>query len=520
VFAILLVSASVCEAQTRNWSDSTGKYSVEAELVEVRGDTVVLKRPTGAEVTVPVVRLSKIDQDFLQSLNKPGPQPPEDSPPAQPAVMPSDEKLAAGLEKGGVVSIRVSNQPVSSVLAQIEKATGNRIRVVNEFGGEDEQILAKRVSVNLQDKSFWDAVDAVTAAAGVKFRTIDDGELQLSTEGPQFDKIQVLGPSTVVGAFQVYPGFDDFFENALMVIRPEPRFGEPQVRGYHAEITLPGGKQIQYKPGSMFSPSNVHTGELTLRVDPNIPPGAEKAQQIKFEAQLAFASDLKPFTLPPLGQLRPKSVQVGEGSVCVTKVEWMGEPADRQSCAVNLRAEGLAFELKEVTLLDATGNRTTSQSGGGSKQDNVQQVQLMFPGTKISGELWQCRLAFEVPGTGEKTIGPLGDLAPKPASAGATVVRITRTGIGQQAGMDLFEVGMEFDGFPASFEQVVLVCGDNQPLKPTGWGGGGNVAQCWFDPKPLRGKEDSCRLRLQTPMKVTEHVVRATFDNIPLTKKQ
>ena len=196
-FAILLASASLCEAQARRWTDATGKYSVEAEFVEVRGDAVVLKKPTGFEVTVPIARLSRTDQDYLQSLGKPGPEPPEDSPSAQPAVIPSDDKVAAELEKGSVVSIRANNQPVSSVLAQIEKATGSRIRVVNEFAGDDEQILAKRVSVNLQGKSFWDAVDAVAAAAGVKFRAVDDDELQLSTEGPQFDKIKVLGPSTV-----------------------------------------------------------------------------------------------------------------------------------------------------------------------------------------------------------------------------------------------------------------------------------------------------------------------------------
>jgi hypothetical protein len=86
--------------------------------------------------------------------------------------------------------------------------------------------------------------------------------------------------------------------------------------------------------------------------------------------------------------------------------------------------------------------------------------------------------------------------------------------------MELFEVRMEFDGFPASSEQVVLLCADNKPLRPRGWAGGGNIAQYWFDPQPIRGKEDSCRLRLQTPTKVTEHVVRVTFNNIPLTKTE
>ena len=41
-------------ARSREWADNTGKYSVEAELVEVRGDRVVLKKPDGAVITVKI----------------------------------------------------------------------------------------------------------------------------------------------------------------------------------------------------------------------------------------------------------------------------------------------------------------------------------------------------------------------------------------------------------------------------------------------------------------------------------
>ena len=49
----------------RTWTDATGKFSVTAELVEVRGDKVVLQRQNGKQVTVPLAKLSAKDRQFL-----------------------------------------------------------------------------------------------------------------------------------------------------------------------------------------------------------------------------------------------------------------------------------------------------------------------------------------------------------------------------------------------------------------------------------------------------------------------
>jgi hypothetical protein len=60
--------ASLCpstNAHARKWSDATGKYSVEGELVEVKGKDVVLKKTDGKTITLPISKLSKEDQDFL-----------------------------------------------------------------------------------------------------------------------------------------------------------------------------------------------------------------------------------------------------------------------------------------------------------------------------------------------------------------------------------------------------------------------------------------------------------------------
>lgn len=69
-FALLIgvvVLATGAATQTRTWSDSSGKFSVEAELVEVKDGKVVLKKADGSELTVPLAKLSAADREFLKS---------------------------------------------------------------------------------------------------------------------------------------------------------------------------------------------------------------------------------------------------------------------------------------------------------------------------------------------------------------------------------------------------------------------------------------------------------------------
>src|SRR5687767_9288719 len=72
----LLLSAAQ-RSLARKWSDATGKFSVEAELLKVEAGKVVLKKASGSEITVPVARLSQIDRRYLASLGNPAPSQPE-----------------------------------------------------------------------------------------------------------------------------------------------------------------------------------------------------------------------------------------------------------------------------------------------------------------------------------------------------------------------------------------------------------------------------------------------------------
>jgi hypothetical protein len=64
----LLVANSVANsAHAREWTDSTGKYKQQADLVAFDDQTVVLKKADGRLVAVPLDKLSKADRDYLKS---------------------------------------------------------------------------------------------------------------------------------------------------------------------------------------------------------------------------------------------------------------------------------------------------------------------------------------------------------------------------------------------------------------------------------------------------------------------
>jgi CubicO group peptidase (beta-lactamase class C family) len=80
LLAILIGGLLVLSAQTswaRKWSDASGKFSLEAELVEVKAGKVVLRKVDGSEITLSVARLSQADRRYLASRGKPAPSPTE-----------------------------------------------------------------------------------------------------------------------------------------------------------------------------------------------------------------------------------------------------------------------------------------------------------------------------------------------------------------------------------------------------------------------------------------------------------
>jgi len=62
----LLVLTFGSPAIGREWTDSTGVFKVQAELIDVSGDVVHLRKTDGSVVAVPIDRLSVADQKFVR----------------------------------------------------------------------------------------------------------------------------------------------------------------------------------------------------------------------------------------------------------------------------------------------------------------------------------------------------------------------------------------------------------------------------------------------------------------------
>jgi hypothetical protein len=54
-------------AQARVWTDATGRYTLEADLVAVNERTVVLQRADHEMVAIPIGKLSQADREYLES---------------------------------------------------------------------------------------------------------------------------------------------------------------------------------------------------------------------------------------------------------------------------------------------------------------------------------------------------------------------------------------------------------------------------------------------------------------------
>lgn len=78
LWSAILAVALTTDIAAREWTDTTGKFSVEAELVGVTGDSVRLRRNDGRVIEVPIDKLSARDRSYLESLRaaKTSPQPP------------------------------------------------------------------------------------------------------------------------------------------------------------------------------------------------------------------------------------------------------------------------------------------------------------------------------------------------------------------------------------------------------------------------------------------------------------
>ena len=67
IFVVSFLALATTPVLARQWTDSTGKYKQEAELVDVDEHLVILKKADGHLVAVPLDKLSEADREYVQS---------------------------------------------------------------------------------------------------------------------------------------------------------------------------------------------------------------------------------------------------------------------------------------------------------------------------------------------------------------------------------------------------------------------------------------------------------------------
>lgn len=67
---VLVLNIAVTTAETRKWSSANGKFDVTAELIDVDGESVKLKRNDGKVFDVKLSVLSQEDRDFVANLRQ------------------------------------------------------------------------------------------------------------------------------------------------------------------------------------------------------------------------------------------------------------------------------------------------------------------------------------------------------------------------------------------------------------------------------------------------------------------
>lgn len=93
---VLLLAGTIRAETMRTWESADGKSIVYASVVEVNGDTVVLRKMSGSKVSVPISKLREMDQEYLREHA----QVEESAAPDQPV---SADGLNLGYEQGRVV---------------------------------------------------------------------------------------------------------------------------------------------------------------------------------------------------------------------------------------------------------------------------------------------------------------------------------------------------------------------------------------------------------------------------------
>ncbi|MCE9556561.1 MAG: hypothetical protein K8T91_24695 [Planctomycetes bacterium] len=154
---LLLLGAS--HALARTWVSANGAFKIEAELLEKRSDgTIILKRADGTNIETKLEKLSKADQEYIQSWKPATGVAPMDNPfelqgaveISAPALSPEELEAAGKIKSASAKQALKSYEETEQKLGAAHRAKEKEFR--EKYIGLLEQCLKEATSSgNLDD---------------------------------------------------------------------------------------------------------------------------------------------------------------------------------------------------------------------------------------------------------------------------------------------------------------------------------------------------------------------------------
>ncbi len=156
VLSVLVVFCllSLRPALSREWTDSSGTYKIEADLVKLDGETVHLKKPDGAIIKVPVDKLCDDDRTFVrQQTAAPVAAPKADSETGTDTSQPASAQDAPAIARTwtnaeGTRKIKAEFLRVEGDLVHLKKVDGTVTKVPLEKLSQDDREFAQQKAID------------------------------------------------------------------------------------------------------------------------------------------------------------------------------------------------------------------------------------------------------------------------------------------------------------------------------------------------------------------------------------
>jgi hypothetical protein len=129
LIALVISNTHLLFAAPRTWKDATGKFSIQAELVEVRGEEVLLKTTAGRLVSIAIAKLSPSDRQFLNS-QRPAQNAPEPDQPATALTL--GEAKTVRLKIGMEMTARGNAKDIVGIVTVPMDWPEQKVRVVDQ----------------------------------------------------------------------------------------------------------------------------------------------------------------------------------------------------------------------------------------------------------------------------------------------------------------------------------------------------------------------------------------------------